>query len=350
MAHRLALVFFFFLLGSPVFCVAQTVNQLMNRGLQEYQDLNYNEAARLLGEAVGQLEKRSDDYRRIMPYLAASHVFSGTLDTAAAVFTELLIHNPRYRIDELTFNPQVWALFESVRRNTTAVDVEVPPQTGILVNQNGVLTARAFVTARHYVLVEIQNSIGGRLTRLYGGFIDDSLDIEWAPRNSSGRPVPNGRYFLSVTSTDSINREVRSVRIPLDVNVFRTDTLQHPPPPSDSLFLPVRRPRLPANLALVRGVGAAVAVLLGPAIVTSGASFTAPRIGVSLAAGLAGYLGLKSPPLGEPLPQNVDANEALVISWENEVARIVDANQRRISNARMTIRSGPPQITDPTGS
>ena len=347
--QRFALVCLAFTAAHPGSVTAQTVNQLMNRGLQEYQDFNYEQARDLLGQATDQLDKRSEDYRRVAPYLAASYQFLGKPDSAAVTFTDLLIHNPRYRIDELTFPPQVWALFESVRRNTTAVDVEVPPQATILVNQNGMLTARAFVTARHYVLAEIQNSIGSRLTSLYRGWITDSLDLQWTPRNASGQPVPNGRYFLSVTSTDSIRREVRSVRIPLDVNLARTDTLAHPPPPSDSLFLPVRAPQLSGNMALLRGFGAAAAVFLGPAIVTSGATFTAPRIGVSLAAGLFGFLGLKSPPLGEPLPQNVDANQALVTSWENEVARIVDANQRRISNARMTIRSGPPQITSPAG-
>ena len=350
MTQRFALLIVLLLAAFPVESSAQTVNQLMNRGLLEYQDFNYDSAAVALGEAIEQLDKRSDDYRRVVPYLAASYQFLGKPDSAAITFTDLLINNPRYRIDELTFPPQIWALFESVRRNTTAVDVEVPPQTTILVNQGGVLTARAFVTARHYVTVEIQNSIGSRLTSLYRGFIADSLDLRWAPRNVGGQPVPNGRYFLSVTSNDSINREVRSIRIPLDVNLIRTDTLTHPLPPSDSLFLPARGPRLPNKTALLRGVGAASAVLLGPAIFTSGASFTAPRLGVTLAAGIVGYLGFKSPPLGEHLPQNVDANQALITSWENEVARIVDSNQRRISNARMTIRSGAPQITDPTGS
>jgi hypothetical protein len=321
----------------------------MNRGLQEYQDLNYDRAVELLKQATEQLDPRSDDYARIMPYLAASFYFQGQPDSASAAFSSLLIHHPRYEIDQLTFPPAIWAQFETDRRTTSAAEVELPRQSTILVNQDGVLTAKAFVSSRHWVEVDIQRSIGGTLTTLHRGWIADSLELRWQPRNAAGRPIPEGRYFLSVTSTDNARRPVRSVRVPLDVSIFQSDTLNHPPPPADSMFLPERGPQLSGKLSLARGLGAAAAVLIGPAVFASGADLTAPRISVSLVAGLVGYFGLKSPPLGPPLPENVDANEALIIAWQNEIARIVDENQRRVAGTRMTIRAGDPVFSDSRG-
>jgi len=324
----------------------QTPTQLLDRGLRAYQDLDYATAASLLQQAAAQLQPNTPNFDRTLSFLAASYVFLGNPDSATSVFTRLLIADPRYRIDQLTFPPEVWVGFETVRRDVQAVAVEIPPQTSLPLGR-AALTAKAFVTSRHFVTIDILSGIGGHLTTLYRGPIADSLEIRWNPRDAAGNALAGGDYVLAVTSQDSTRRPVRVVRIPLELRAVGADTLEHPPAPGDSLFLPERDARTKPRWALLRGFAAGAAVLIGPSIVTSSSSITGGRVAVSLAAAFVGILGATSPPLGKPLPDNVEANRALVTAWENEVARIADENQRRLENARLVIRAGTPTLTEP---
>src|SRR5438046_7661467 len=105
---------------------------LLKRGAQASQALEYESAAALLEQSLGRDSTTGvvDSLRaKALTYLAATELFRGQRDSAVGAFRQLVLLNPRYRPDELIFPPQVTNLFQEVRRATRAIAVAVPPVT-----------------------------------------------------------------------------------------------------------------------------------------------------------------------------------------------------------------------------
>ncbi len=108
---------------------AQGRSDLVLRGIQAYQSLDYRAAAELLRASLAPGVRPAlpaAERSRALCYLGATEVFRSFRDSAAAVFRELVLGDPRYRPDALVFPPQVTDLFEAVRRSTPAFAVTLP--------------------------------------------------------------------------------------------------------------------------------------------------------------------------------------------------------------------------------
>lgn len=328
--------------------LAQNPADLVGQGIRAYEDLDYGAAVGFLRRALApafegglEVSERIDAFS----YLAAIEVFRGNPGSAAVAFRELLLFDPRYRLDRLIFPPEVWDVFERVRSRTKAVTVQIPRESEISVG-NGELAAQVFASSSHDVTAEILRSGGGGVVAtLYSGPIGDSLEIRWDPRDAAGQPVASGTYVLSVTSRDSTRRVTRRYRIPLEVEVLRSDTLPRPPVPDSSLYLPERRAPRPRIEALAGGVLAGVAVVLLPPTLAPGSNLTDARFAVAGVVSIAGVLGFFKRPPGAPIPQNLEANRTIRQAWQDRLQAVQRENARRRADVRVFVRSGVPTVS-----
>ncbi|MFI5280902.1 MAG: FlgD immunoglobulin-like domain containing protein [Gemmatimonadales bacterium] len=224
---------------------AQTpAERLIDQGIQAERDLNYDSAATLLrmGLAHSTAVQLDDANRaRALVHLGATEVYRGRRDSALAAFRRLVAFNPRYRLDQLVFPPEVAAVFTDARRDSRAVLVVVPPRTELF-DPRDHLSIRLIDAAPHPMTVAIVREIGGVVRTLYSGNVQDSLDVAWDARDSTGSPAPTGRYLLRVTSRGADNAAVRTVSVPLDLRATFRDRAPLPPPRPASRSGPSTRP------------------------------------------------------------------------------------------------------------
>jgi hypothetical protein len=332
------------LLSAPA--AAQSARDLLAQGVQKYQDLELDDAAGLLRRAL--LFERDAalfpaDRARALMYLSATEFFRNRRDSATSAVRQLVVLEPRYRPDQLTFPPEVLTLFEQVRRATPAVKAVAARDTSLRLGRER-FAVRLYGSGFHEISAALAHQDGRAFRTLYTGPVSDSLDILWDGLDSTGARAEPGRYVMSVTSRDARGREVRMVRIPLEVLVTGRDTLVLPLPPADSLFRPERATMGPALKALAPGLGAGLAVALLPSIGASNEDATGARFVVGGAVTIAGVVGFFRHRPGGAIPENVAHNQVLRDRWSAARDSVLRENANRRGDIRMTIRAGEPQI------
>jgi len=175
---------------------AQTpAERLIDQGIQAERDLNYDSAATLLRMGLAHstaVQLAETDRARAMVHLGATEVYRGRRDSALAAFRRLIALNPRYRLDQLVFPPEVAAVFVDARRNSRAVLVVVPPRTELF-DPRDRLAIRLIDASPHAMTVSIARDVGGVVRTLYAGNVQDSLDIPGTAAIRPGRwPRPAG--------------------------------------------------------------------------------------------------------------------------------------------------------------
>ncbi|HEU5323039.1 MAG TPA: hypothetical protein VFX28_19695 [Methylomirabilota bacterium] len=319
---------------------AQEPADLVARGVQAYQDLEFDVAAGLLRRA---LDTRGDalasaDRRRALTYLAAVERYRGHGDSAVAVFRRLVVLDPRHRPDPLVFPPEVTTLFERVRRELKVVAVAVPADT-LIAWQGGQLTVRLLASSAHTIRATVVSEQGRLLRTLYVGPIADSLVARWDVRDSAGH-APTGRVWLTIDSEGGETAIAHVVRIPLDVDLSGIDTLPHPPPLPQSELLPERTSRGTATRALAGGVLLGAAAIALPTAISPDGTPSGGRFAVAGALGLAGLVGYVTQPPGRSIPGNVALNQARRAEWQRRHATVLRENAERLRTARWRVRAG----------
>jgi hypothetical protein len=325
---------------------AQTVSELVARGISAYTDLDYDLAVELLSQALERVSPGTPDsvQSQIYGYLGAAEVFRGNLDSASSRFRAVLLRDPGYRLDQLVFPPEVVIQFDAVRQQIRAVRVVAPGVTRIR-SPTDRFVARILATSAHRIMVDVRLGAGGQATTLYDGLVGDSVDVDWdvlgdVPPTSSRADV------LRVNSLDAAGRVVRRVEIPLAIQVERPDTLLHPLPLDPSLFLPESTPPRPKTEALAAGLVAGLSILVLPQAFASETDLSPTRFAVSAGISLTGVIAFLKPAAGRPLPSNVAANAAIRQSWRDRVADIERQNERRRADLTITVRAGSPTVID----
>jgi hypothetical protein len=330
------------LLGGASRLHAQNSAELLARGMRSSQNLDYDSAASFLRAALAKsgADALPDTSRnRALMFLGATEFFRDHRDSAAAVFTRLLVRNPRYRPDDLIFPPEVASLFQDVRSGLRAVAIRVAPVTEI----NGPgdrLAVELYATSLHEINAGITRAAGGPVRTIYHGAIGDSLQILWDGRDSSGAIADSGAYLLRVSSRDPSGRVTRVVEVPLDLRTVRRDTLPWPPPMSDSLLLPEQRPGGGGGRALVTGLAAAAVTALLPAVMANGVSGSGTRFVVVAAAGAAGVFGFNIHRHTQSIPANIAQNQALRSNWQRRMDTVRSENAARRGESHLVIRAG----------
>lgn len=316
--------------------------QLIVLGVQAYQDLEFNTAVRLFQRALEHApasELPAPDRARALAYLGAADVFRGGRDSATAAFRRIVLLDPRYRLDPLIFPPEVTTVFERVVRGTKVVTIEVAQDQDVEIGK-GVFRAHLIASSFHAVEATLRYPNSGLFRTLYDGPIGDSLDLRWDGRDAAAQPAEAPRLVLRVMSRSPAGRVVRIIDLPLDVRVSPPDTLNWPPAPAPSLFLPERASGGPARRALLGGVLFSGAVVALPSVVSGQPGASHGRLAVAAGIGLAGIVGYVVSRPGRPLAVNVRANQALRADWQSRLADVQAENARRRATVHLVIHTG----------
>jgi len=326
---------------------AQTPADLIGRGVRAYQNLDYDSAAAFFQRALAKPDGALADSDRVrgLVYLGASDLYRDRRDSAAAAFARVLRHDPRYRIDQLVFPPEITGLFQQVRLVTRAVAVVVPPSVELR-GAGDALPIALYATTFHPVDVAVLKPDGSNLRTLYQGGVGDSLVVHWDGRAADGSPPDSGGYVLQVASRGADGRVVRTVALPLDVARVRRDTLPWPAPVADSLLLPEQAPGRSGMRALGAGFATVLAIAVLPSLVAGSASGSANRFIVAGGIGIAAILGFRGERRPQPIAANIAANRALQDAWQRQADSVHAVNVARTREVRLRIRTGAPQVTE----
>lgn len=325
---------------------AQTADDLITRAVRAYGDVE-------LDAAVGYLRRwfasdratraPLDQRRRALTYLGAAETLRGNPDSAASAFERLVELDPRSRMDELVFPPEVTTRFEAVRARTKVVAVDVTPETELRPDGEW-FTAWLFASSAHQLRVGLRRPEGDPVRVIYSGLIGDSLAVRWDGRDSSGVWVSPGRYFLEAFSPATGGWPQRVLQVPLEIAVDVADTLPAPPPLADSLLLSERRGAGPGLEALLGGLAAGVGVAVLPPLLAPGADVKPLRFVIAGTISLAGLVGFVRDVPGGIVGENRRANQAERRAWMERVAAVAEQNRARRAEARMVIRAGQPVV------
>ncbi len=333
---------------SPAATIAQTASALVEQGIRAYGELEFEAAAASLRRALRSrpgVTIDNEDYGSALIYLAATQYYLGNPDSTETLFEQLVLFDTRQRPDPLVFEPGVTDIFEAVRRATKALTVAVPDSTSIGIRSPDLpitLYASSFLGAA----VEVFDRDSSLVRLVYDGPVSDSLIVTWDGLDSLGTRPADGAYTLTITSRRPGGVSLRSTRIPLSLLTVREDTLEHPLPLADSLFLPENTGRGQTIETLLGGLLMGGAVMLLPNALASDAQLAGTRIVVGSAMSVAGIVGFVARRPGRPLPENIAANRALQADWDERVRDITAENADRIANTRMVIETGASRKVD----
>jgi hypothetical protein len=325
---------------------AQSAGDLLGQGIRAYQALEYAAAAALLRQSLQQqppLALADTQRARARSYLAATELFRGRRDAAAAVFRELIQLDPRARPDSLIFPPQVTNLFQDVRRATRVVRLEVPPVTELHARLEW-FTARLLTSSLEHVTVALVRDDGTPVRTLYDGPVADSLLVKWDGLTAAGARPVDGRYALRVTPHAAVADGARAVEAALEITQEPPDTLPWPAPPAGPSLLPERTSARPPLHALAAGALAGATVAALPALVAPRASGTDARFVVAAAVSVSGLVGFFSHHPGQPIAANVRANAAVHEAWQRRVDAVRAENMKRRTGAKLVVRASPATV------
>lgn len=319
---------------------AQDTPDPLASAVAAYTDLDFDVAATRLRVALGLsgAQRLSDANRtRALMYLGATEIFREQRSAAADAFRQLLLVDPRYRPDAVTFPPEVIAPFQESRIGVRAVSVLIAPRAELEIPVDRV-PIRLFASSLHDIRARITTSLGTQELLLYEGVIGDSLLISWDGRDAGGQAAATGRYLLRVASRGPDGSTERELQVPLEVERVGVDTLPWPAPLPQSALRPESAVRAKGIRQLVTGLAGTVAVVVLPTLVGAEEG-SSTRYAVAGALTVSGIVGLATAAKPRPVPENIAFNRARRAEWELELQRVQAENAQRLSNVRLRIRA-----------
>lgn len=319
---------------------AQSGDELLAQGLRAYQNLEYDQAASLLRRSLAGGERSLGDSgrARALMYLGATELFRGRRDSALVVFRRLVIHDPRYRPDQLVFPPEVSSTYDLARRVVPAIAVVA--EDGDIMLGDALYPIRLYASSFHEIQALITTDEGRLVRQLYLGPIADSLVVRWDGLDSAGTGPARGRHQLVVVSRSAQGQPLRRVQLALQTTARLPDTLAHPRPPEETALQPERRSSGPAWRSLIGGLAAGGAAVILPSLVTGESSGSDARFVVAGTLSLTGLVGFLAQRPGRVLARNVSANRAARDAWQRQVASAIEENARRRADVRLRINPG----------
>jgi hypothetical protein len=349
--HRILIALTACVLLAPVAARAQSGTTLLEQGVRAYSVHEYDGGAWLLRRALGAEGAGAlspAEQARALAYLTAIEVARNQRDSALAAARRLIVLDPRYRLDEQTFPPQVAALYQEARRSAPGVSIRATGDTAIRPGTESFVVHLGASTAPE--VTATVNDPDGRVVRtLYSGTVRDSVDLRWNGLDAAGKLSDAGRYTILVVPTARERRSAGgagwSLRLPIEVARTTVDTTPLPLAPPDSLFRPERGDVRGAVRALVPGVAVGAAIIILPKVVASGEHASGARVLVGGTVAIAGLAAFFSHHPGQQLAGNEQYNRSLRDNWRRNVAEIERRNADRVRQARMIIRPGAASFT-----
>lgn len=320
---------------------AQAADDLLAQGVRAYQNLDYDVAGGLLRRSLAPVGDRalSDSARvRALMYLGATEIFRGRRDSALAAFRRLVLTDPRYRLDQLVFPPEVSSTYDLTRRIVPAVTAAA--DSAQIQLGDALYPIRLYASSFHEIQALIATEEGRVVRQLYLGPIADSLVVRWDGLDSAGTAPARGRLALVVVSRNPQGQPLRRFQLALEATPRVPDSLPHPPAPSGAALQPERQSGGPAWRSLIGGLAAGGVAALLPSIITGESSGSDSRFVVAGSLGLTGIIGFVVQRPGRVLARNVAANRATRDAWQRQVAQTIEENARRRADVRLTIKPG----------
>lgn len=338
-------------LGAHGASAQRPTSDVLAAGVRAYQNLDFAFAADLFERALAQLPGGGLTSERgwALSYLGAADLFRGRRDSATAVFRQLVLLDPRYRLDPVIFPPEVTSLYQDVRRGTKVVLIEVAPDQAVH-GEAAPFRTRLVASSFHTVEVALRRPDGMLVRTLYTGPIGDSLDVQWDGLDASGRPTDPGRLSLQVSSRGANGQVVRLVQVALDVRTSPIDTVAAPPPLTEAALLPEHTRGGPGVRQLFGGFALTGAVAVLPSLISGHADATSARFVVGGALGLAGIVGFIRGRPGRAIPENIRANQTRRDAWTREAARVTAENAKRRREVSIAVHAGPMVVIESEGS
>jgi hypothetical protein len=304
-----------------------------------YTDLEYDAAASRLRASLaltGQQRLGDRDRTRALMYLGATEIFRGSRPAAADAFRQLLLIDPRYRPDAVTFPPEVIAPFQETRIGVRAVSAVLPANSE-LEFPTARLPIRIFSSSLHDIRVRVTATLGAPERVVYEGVIGDSLVVSWDGRDASGRAA-DGRVLLRIASRGPDGTLERELQVPLEIERIPIDTLPWPEPLPPSALRPETEVRASGIRPLITGVFGALAVAVLPSVVGADEG-SSTRYAVAGVLGVGGIIGFATATRPRPIPENIAFNRARRAEWEREAQRVQAENAERLATVRLRIRA-----------
>ena len=316
---------------------AQTGLELREQGIRAYQALELAQAAQLLRRALTARDLPDSAVLSTEAYLGATEVYRHQPDSARAAFRRIVLLDPRFRLDRVTFPPEVTSVFDDVRLATPAVSVDVPQRVTIEPGQGGI-TAQVYPSGPHVVRVRIETSDGDVLRTLYRRRVTGDFSVTWDGAGEGGKALESGSYVWSFASLGPDGVARRVVEVPVRIEHTTVDALALPARPT---LLPERTPAKPALIPLGVGLGGAVLSWLVTPIFTAR---DGPRIALAVGFTAGGIIGFFEQRPGKPLPQNVAANRGAMAQWQAETRRVNEEERQRHPGPRIVIETSRPSV------
>lgn len=317
---------------------AQDASDLIDRGVDAYHALELDAATQLLRQGLDEAEVDgvADSTRvRAHIFLGAIAVLRQQTHNAESEFRATLAIDPHARPDPLTFPPEITNAFASVQRSSSVVRA-VARDTTILPG-SGFWTVRVHANRMHRITVDIEQD-GRSVRRLHEGAMGDSIELRWDGLDETGEPVA-GDLVLHIAAEASSSPS-HELRVPLEAELIRADTLVPPPPPRDVVQYEPPSPGPGSFQRLAAGIltGVGVALVL-PAVTDSDGSTARYAIGGTFA--VAGVIGFFADLSGRETTAIAMPDPVVQAAWNREVEEVRRENERLRRDVKLRITASP---------
>lgn len=321
---------------------AQTAEQLLTQARRAFENLDFEQAARLytrmLDPATGAALAQRDTAQL---YLGVSYQYASQPANAVSAFRTLLRSNPCVSSPE-AFGAGVTAAFVEARGQVFAAGLCGLGRQELAPGDTAVFSMAA--TRPAAVRVLLQDSVGQTAVDFGERPVAGISPVRWSPLPSAarfgGRPA---RYLIVVRARALEGTETDERVVPVLVSAPNVDTVPHPPPILPSAFRPERRPAGPALGDLAKGLGFALAIAGASSALTYSSlkGETGKAVAVGGGVGLAGTLAFGIGNSRRDIPENRTYNADLRRRWESAQDSVVTLNRQRLASRRVVIEPRP---------
>ncbi len=325
---------------APATAGAQAAEQLLAQGRRAFDNLDFEQAARLftrvLDVAAGATASQRDTAQL---YLGVSYEYAGQRPNAVSAFRALVRSGPCVPTPE-QYGAGVAAAFIEAQGGVFAVGPcelrrqEATRETGVVF--------RIAATRPALVRALLADSTSRTVADLGEVEASGVTTLRWLDLpNPSDLPQNPTRHQLVLRARATQGGETDERVIPIMLSVPAVDTLTLPPPPAATDFRPEQRPLGPALGDLGKGLGVAAATVAAASVLAyqSLEGEAVKAMGVGGVIGLAGFVAFVTGSGRRTIAENRDYNAALTRAWESRRDSVTTVNR--------SLRASRPIVIEP---
>lgn len=316
----------------------QTADQLLTQARQAFQNIDFEQAARLftrvLDAAVGATAAQRDTAQL---YLGVSYEYAGQRANALSAFRALVRSSPCTPSPE-QYGAGVTAAYVEAQGGVFATGVceirrqEVTRETGV--------TFQVTTTRPAVVRALLLDSAGRSVADLGEVDATGAASLRWtALPDPSELPASPTRHQLVIRARATQGTETDERAFRVTVYAPPADTADHPPAPNPTEFRPEQRPLGPALGDFGKAVAVGAAAVLASSVIAdkSLAGETGKALVVGGAISFAGFVALVKGSNQRNLSENIQFNAELRRAWETKRDSVAAVNRDRRTNRRIVI-------------